>query len=59
MSEQDFEAEKKYQTALSLAKSMLKSGIISENEFTQIDTMLINKYRPILSMLLLGKDLIN
>lgn len=39
-------------------KAMLKKGIISEEEFTKIDTMLLEKYKPTLSTLLSGNPLI-
>ena len=44
--------------SLSVARSMLKKGIISENEYMEMDTILLEKYRPILSTLLAGKALI-
>ncbi|MCM1486733.1 MAG: SHOCT domain-containing protein [Firmicutes bacterium] len=58
MSEEEFRAEKMYLLCLETAKEMLKRGIISEEEFTQIDTILLEKYKPTLSTLLSGKDLI-
>ena len=58
MSEAEFHAEKMYLLCLGTAKAMLKKGIISEEEFTKIDTMLLEKYKPTLSTLLLGKPLI-
>lgn len=58
MSEAEFHAEKMYLLCLGTAKAMLKKGIISEEEFTKIDTMLLEKYKPTLSTLLSGKPLI-
>lgn len=58
MSEEEFHAEKMYLLCHGAAKEMLKRGIISEEEFTQIDTILLEKYKPTLSTLLSGKDLI-
>ncbi len=58
MSEAEFHAEKMYLLCLGTAKAMLKKGIISEEEFTKIDTMLLKKYKPTLSTLLSGKPLI-
>lgn len=58
MNETEFHAEKMYLLCLGAAKEMLKRGIISEEEFTQIDTILLEKYKPTLSTLLSGKDLI-
>ena len=58
MNEEEFRAEKMYLLCLGTAREMLKRGIISEEEFTQIDTILLEKYKPTLSTLLSGKDLI-
>ena len=58
MNEAEFHAEKMYLLCLGAAKEMLKRGIISEEEFTHIDTILLEKYKPTLSTLLSGKDLI-
>lgn len=58
MSEAEFHAEKMYLLCLGTAKTMLKKGVISEEEFTKIGTMLLEKYKPTLSTLLSGKDLI-
>ena len=58
MSEEQFRAERLYLMSLSVARSMLKKGIISENEYMEMDTILLEKYRPILSTLLAGKALI-
>lgn len=58
MNEAEFHAEKMYLLCLGTAKTMLKKGVISEEEFTKIDTMLLEKYKPTLSTLLSGKPLI-
>lgn len=58
VSNKEFEAERKYQMSVAFAKNMFRNGIITEEEFTQIDTKLLLKYRPILSTLLSGKALI-
>lgn len=52
-----FKAEKLYSISLSVAKSMLKKGIISKKEYMEIDAILLDKYRPILGTLLTGKPL--
>ena len=58
MDKEQFRAERLYQISLSIAKSMLEKGTISEEEYTQIDTILLEKYRPILGTLLSGNPLI-
>lgn len=58
MSEKEFRAELCYRMSLSVAKTMLEKGIISEDEYSEIDTILLEKYRPTLGTLLAGKPLI-
>lgn len=58
MDKEQFRAEKLYQMSLSIAESMLEKGILSKEQFTEIDTILLQKYRPILGTLLAGKPLI-
>ncbi|MDE6890404.1 MAG: hypothetical protein K2P50_01255 [Lachnospiraceae bacterium] len=55
MNKEQFRAEKLYRMSLSVAKSMLDEGIISEDELGNIDEMLLQKYRPVLGMLLSGR----
>lgn len=57
VSKEEFRVERLYLMSLSVAKSMLKKGVISEGEFMQIDTILLEKYRPTLGTLLSGKPL--
>lgn len=58
MSKEQFRAERLYRMSLSVARAMLKKGIISEDEYSEIDTILLEKYRPVLGTLLAGKPLI-
>lgn len=44
--------------SLSVAKSMFRKGLISKEEFAEIDTILLKKYRPTLGTLLSGKSLL-
>lgn len=57
MDEKQFRAEKMYRISLSVAKSMLEKGVISKEEYSEIDTILLEKYRPSLGTLLAGKPL--
>lgn len=59
MSEQEFECEMRYQVAIQMAKSLLKSGAVSEEEYRQIDTILLEKYHPIFGTLFSDTRLIN
>ena len=47
MTKEEFKREKLYQTTMSLARQMLKSGGISEREYKEFDTKMKEKYRPI------------
>lgn len=57
MNEEQFQAEKLYHISISVAKSMLKKGIIDREVYAIIDTKLLEKYRPISAVLLSGKQL--
>ena len=58
MTKEQFRAERLYQMSLSIAKTMLRNGAISKEEYSEIDTILLRKYQPILGTLLAGKPLI-
>lgn len=57
MEHEQFKSELLYQLSLSIAKSMRKKELISEEEYEQIDAVLMEKYCPALSMLLAGRAL--
>lgn len=57
MDKKQFRAEKLYRISLSVTKVMLEKGVISKEEYSEIDTILLEKYRPILGTLLAGKPL--
>ena len=48
MTNEQFEREKNYRTALSITKGLLNRGIITEKDYRRIDTMLTKKFRPLL-----------
>ena len=54
---EEFQVERIYQMSLLIAKSMLERDMISKKEFAEIDTKLLERYRPILGTLLAGKAL--
>ena len=58
MSKEDFKNEKLYQTTMHIARKMLKSGQISEEEYRQIDTIFTEKYQPTLGTLFADIDLL-
>lgn len=51
MTPEQFEAEMNYQAAIEIADSFLKRGLLTEEEYHQIDTILLQKYRPTLGSL--------
>ena len=44
-----FEREKRYRLAIAVAKSMLRKGIIDEDDYRDIDTKLLTYFRPVLA----------
>ena len=52
MSNEDFHNDMLYHVAISMAKSMLEKGLITEEEYAEIDTILLKKYQPYLGTLL-------
>ena len=52
MTEIQFQAEKRYQLALAMAKSLLEKGLLTQEEYAVIDTILLDKFRPSLGTLL-------
>ena len=51
MSAAVFEREKLYLASLAVAKTALYMGLITGDEYCQFDTMLRNKYQPLLASL--------
>jgi len=46
MNAEQFEAEKRYMAALQFIRALRKNALLTEEEFTVIDTKLLEKYRP-------------
>jgi len=59
MSDKEFKNEMLYQTTMSVARSMLSEGLITEEEYCQIDTIFSEKYRPVIGTLFSGFSLTN
>ena len=51
MGSEQFQNEKLYQGSLSIAKSLLKNGLISPMEYAKVEDYLLKKYRPVLGSL--------
>ncbi len=58
INESDFRAEVSYRTVMNITDRMLEAGLITGEERGIIDTIMLEKYRPVLGMLLSGKPLI-
>ena len=54
MNKDDFRRERLYQSTIAIVKKMQKNGLITEDELCQIDTMFLEKYRPLLGGLKVG-----
>ena len=52
MTDMQFQAEKRYQVALSIANSLLEKELLTKEEYAVIYAILLEKYRPILGTLL-------
>lgn len=52
MSEENIRSDMLYHVSLSIAKTMLKQGIITEREYTAMDKFLLKKYQPYLGKLM-------
>lgn len=48
MSEEEFRNETMYQTTMHIVRKMLADGIISEEEYHQINAVFLKKYNPVL-----------
>ena len=51
MTNEQFQAELAYQTARQMADHFQKCGLLTDEEFAQIDTILLTKYRPIFGII--------
>lgn len=56
MSEATFQAELQYQTAVSIAKNLRSQGLLTDEEYTIIDTKLQADFAPSLGTLLSEND---
>ncbi len=59
MSEREMQNEKLYQATMAMTRSMLNQGLITEEEYRQIDTIFTEKYAPSSGTLFSDIDLIN
>lgn len=57
MSKEELKNEKLYQTTMYMVRKLFEDGIITEEEYRQIDTIFLEKYHPIFGTLLSGISL--
>ena len=55
MTQEQFARERDYGASVSIAKTLLRAGLITEKEYRKIDTMFTQKYRPIIGGISLEK----
>ena len=46
MTNEQFERERRYRVAISVAAAMLKQGLVTEDEYCMINKRMIEKYKP-------------
>ena len=51
MTEEQFDREKRYQASMNMFQTMLKNGLITEEQYTIINTHMLQKYQPLLGTL--------
>jgi hypothetical protein len=52
MSKEELRNEKLYQTTMHMVKKLFEDGAITEKEYRQIDTIFLEKYKPVFGALL-------
>ena len=52
MSKEELRNEKLYQTTMHMVKKLFEDGAITEEEYRQIDTIFLEKYKPVFGALL-------
>jgi len=51
MNQEQFKREKNYRVALAITKAMLLRKLITEQEYSKINEILIDKYKPVIGSL--------
>ncbi len=57
MNNADFERETAYQTTMSLVRQLKKNGVVTDEEYRKINTVMLERYRPVFGALLCGYKL--
>ena len=48
MTKEQFHNEKMYQATMALARQMLRQGLITEEEYREVEAVFLKKYKPVL-----------
>ena len=56
MNSSEFDSEINYQITMSYVRQLRKNGAVTEDEYREIDTIMLKKYRPVLGTLLSGNS---
>ena len=56
MNQDDFNRERLYQTTVAIAKTLLDRNLITKDDFSKINKMMLEKYKPLLGSLSGGLD---
>ena len=51
MSKEELRNEKLYQTTMHMVRKLFEDGVITEEEYRQIDTIFLEKYKPVFGTL--------
>ena len=52
MTDTQFQAEKRYQVAIAMAKKLVDKGLLTPDEYAAMDAILLEKFQPCLGALL-------
>jgi len=55
MTKEEFQNEKLYQTTMHIVRKLMQDGIISADEYSQIDAVFLKKYKPLFGTLFNNK----
>ena len=47
MSKEEFRNERLYQTTMHIVRQILEQGIITEDEYREVEEIFLKKYRPV------------
>ena len=57
MTKEQFEREKMYQATMGMVRRMLSEGLISAEEYAQMERIVLEKYKPMIGSVYAGQTL--